>query len=187
MDADPANGTTIYRFYAADTLVYLGVTGYLPGRLGRHAKRNWWRSCDHLTLTHYGTREQAEIAEKQAIQAERPLYNVHHNYDAPAAGPWEDEETNMNIMGSREFQTNYQRLVEPVVVKAKSRTLGTWYPAGTEVTLDDYALAELEAEIKRLKAELAKRPATVLSKPRTAVRAGVDRTLNNAPFTAVPK
>jgi len=93
----------------------------------------------------------------------------------------------MTAITSREFQSNYQRLVEPVVVKAKSRTLGTWYPAGTEVTLDDYALAELETEIKHLKAELAKRPATVLSKPRTAVRAGVDRTLNNAPFTPVLK
>ena len=38
----------------------------------------------------------------------------------------------MNIIGSREFQSNYQRLEEPVVVKAKSRTLGTWYPKGTK-------------------------------------------------------
>ncbi len=38
----------------------------------------------------------------------------------------------METIGSREFQTNYQRLSVPVVVKAKSRTLGTWYPRGTE-------------------------------------------------------
>jgi len=89
----------------------------------------------------------------------------------------------MNAITSREFQSNYQRLVEPVIVKAKSRTLGTWYPAGT----DWGDASQLLDEIKHLKAELAKRPATVVSKPRTAVRAGVDRTLNNAPFTPVLK
>jgi len=93
----------------------------------------------------------------------------------------------MEIIASRYFQSNYQRLVEPVIVKAKSRTLGTWYPAGTEPLEGE---EEFEAEIRHLKAELAKRLITSevpVSKPRTAVRAGVDRTRNNAPFTPVLK
>lgn len=43
----------------------------------------------------------------------------------------------MNKIASREFQSNYQRLEEPVVVMARSRTLGTWYPKGTEPTYAD--------------------------------------------------
>jgi hypothetical protein len=38
----------------------------------------------------------------------------------------------MNKITSTEFQSNYQRLDEPVVVMARSRTLGTWYPKGSE-------------------------------------------------------
>ena len=38
----------------------------------------------------------------------------------------------METITSRSFQISYQRLEIPVVVKAKSRTLGTWYPKGTE-------------------------------------------------------
>jgi hypothetical protein len=199
MSDEDGTGATIYRFYAADALVYLGVTGYLPGRLGCHAKRNWWRSCDRMTLTHYGTREEAEAAETAAIRAERPLYNVLHNYDAPAVGPWEDKEQcmeqhteqHMNTIASRVFQINYQRLVEPVVVKAKSRTLGTWFPHGTEdlptaLPETDAYLNGLVEEIRHLKAELAK-PSVETFAPKTAVRAGLDRTRNNAPFTPVKK
>jgi hypothetical protein len=82
----------------------------------------------------------------------------------------------MNAITSREFQSNYQRLVEPVIVKAKSRTLGTWYPAGTE-----------PAEVWDRTVNVDRVPRPTVSKPRTAVRAGVDRTLNNAPFTPVLK
>jgi hypothetical protein len=86
----------------------------------------------------------------------------------------------MNCITSRAFQSNYQRLVEPCIVTARSRTLGTWYPKGTEP-----GAAELEAEIKHLKfllAERAMQGANVFA-PAVAVRSG----FNNAPFTPVPK
>jgi hypothetical protein len=38
----------------------------------------------------------------------------------------------VKVIASREFQVNYQRLDDPVVVMARSRKLGTWYPKGTE-------------------------------------------------------
>lgn len=43
----------------------------------------------------------------------------------------------MKIIASREFQSNYQRLDDPVVVMARSRKLGTWYPKGTEPVSGD--------------------------------------------------
>lgn len=69
----------------------------------------------------------------------------------------------METITSRSFQVSYQRLQIPVVVKAKSRTLGTWYPKGTEggdtpeVEIG-LLLAEKDEEIKQLKRQLAARP-----------------------------
>jgi hypothetical protein len=69
----------------------------------------------------------------------------------------------METITSRSFQVSYQRLQIPVVVKAKSRTLGTWYPRGTEegdtpeVEIG-LLLAEKDEEIKQLKRQLAARP-----------------------------
>lgn len=34
----------------------------------------------------------------------------------------------MNVMPSAEFRKTYASLTEPVVVKAKGKTLGTWTP-----------------------------------------------------------
>lgn len=88
----------------------------------------------------------------------------------------------MNKTPSREFQLNYQRLDEPVTVMARSRTLGTWYPKGTEPNSADAAdCVAYEAEIKYLKFELAKRLVTKVEStspvetfaPKTAVRADV--------------
>jgi hypothetical protein len=63
----------------------------------------------------------------------------------------------MNSIPSREFQLNYQRLDEPVTVMARSRTLGTWYPKGTEPDFDNVEAQALLDEIAFLKSELAKR------------------------------
>ena len=48
----------------------------------------------------------------------------------------------METITSRAFQLRYQRLVEPVVVKANFRTLGTWYPKGTEPEDNSVPLSE---------------------------------------------
>lgn len=106
----------------------------------------------------------------------------------------------MDTIASREFQSSYQRLVEPVIVKAKSRTLGTWYPAGTEpdgVTAGQVSVIlrqrdDANEEIARLKKELAAAhraedreygtmpepkpvppPSTFTTKPASNVRAAV--------------
>lgn len=83
----------------------------------------------------------------------------------------------MNKITSTEFQSNYQRLDEPVTVMARSRTLGTWYPKGTEPDFDGeltqafaearvaQELATKDAEIKYLKSELAKRLTTKVTGP----------------------
>ena len=199
MDGEQGSGASVYRFYAADQLVYLGVTGQLPKRLDDHSGRDWWRSCDRLTLAHYPTREEAAAAETVGIRAERPLYNVVHNYYIPPAAGGED--TTMETITSRSFQISYQRLEIPVVVKAKSRTLGTWYPKGTEPAtgLEMQALlrqrddAIAEAHALRRKIEMPDKTGAPVMKPTANVRAKVPTQVqvgtasySSRPFTPVP-
>lgn len=87
---------------------------------------------------------------------------------------------------SSEFQKTYQRLTEPTVVTARWRTLGTWYPDGTQP--DPGARADLRtalAEVARLKRELAARPA--VSQPASNVRAAPSKIhVGTATYDSVP-
>jgi hypothetical protein len=95
----------------------------------------------------------------------------------------------METVTSRAFQVSYQRLNEPVVVKANFRTLGTWYPDGWEPEraeqVTDVVMDALEDEIRHLKRQLAEKNGVVVSKPTSNVRA--DQGFNGRPFTPVPK
>ena len=110
----------------------------------------------------------------------------------------------METIASKAFQANYQRLVEPVVVKAKSRTLGTWYPKGTEPEGDTeeveigLLLAAKDEEIRHLKRVLAARESPAVAKPASNVRASTKppaateihvgtATYSSRPFTPAPK
>jgi hypothetical protein len=107
---------------------------------------------------------------------------------------------------SRTFQVSYQRLVEPVVVKANFRTLGTWYPDGTQPDEDlgddlRQVLAQRDAaneEVRQLKRQLAERGVAEVHKPTSNVRAAAKpaaptavhlgtASFNSQPFTPVPK
>ena len=109
----------------------------------------------------------------------------------------------METIGSRAFQGNYQRLEIPVIVKAKSRTLGTWYPKGTEpdhgTGLEMQALlrqrddAIAEAHALRRKIEMPDKTGAPVMKPTANVRAKVPTQVqvgtasySSRPFTPVP-
>lgn len=102
----------------------------------------------------------------------------------------------MNHMASREFQLNYQRLDEPVLVSARSRTLGAWYPTGTEpaygVQPIDPRLAQLEQEVVYLKKQLSARLTTKVEPIHTNAISEqpwheVSPGFNTRPFTPAPK
>lgn len=75
--------TGLYRLFAADdTVLYVGVAKRFGRRWEQHAKaRPWWPHVDHQTVYWYPAREDALLAEKAAIEAERPVYNI-------AGSPW---------------------------------------------------------------------------------------------------
>lgn len=71
----------LYRFYdRSQVLLYVGITVSLPTRLTSHrTKKPWWTLIHHVDVEHFATRDEALAAERTAIRAEKPLYNIVHN------------------------------------------------------------------------------------------------------------
>lgn len=74
----PPERTALYRIRGeADELLYIGITNNVPFRWNGHqAVQPWWDELRSLTVKWYETRTEAEAAEKAAIPAEQPKYNV---------------------------------------------------------------------------------------------------------------
>lgn len=86
--------TALYRFFdAADRLLYVGITVDIGVRWKHHGKgKAWWSEVVRATVAHYPNRDAALAAEKAAIKAEKPIWNIVHNLsDRPAAAYRFDE------------------------------------------------------------------------------------------------
>jgi GIY-YIG catalytic domain len=70
--------TAVYRFYDRDcTLLYVGISSNLGTRWASHATvKTWWKLVATRTVAMYGSRDEAEEAEKVAIRTENPVHNV---------------------------------------------------------------------------------------------------------------
>lgn len=73
--------TALYRFYDdAGGLLYVGITHRIGVRFAAHrGASSWYDLAARVTLERHPTREAALKAEKAAIIAERPRWNVVHN------------------------------------------------------------------------------------------------------------
>jgi predicted GIY-YIG superfamily endonuclease len=77
-------------------LLYIGVTNGGLRRFMEHAKdKTWWREVSTIDVEHvHCSRSAIELLEREAIQNERPLYNVVHNvaptpqHAGSTAAPW---------------------------------------------------------------------------------------------------
>lgn len=81
----PAEINALYRFFGADdALLYIGITINPGSRWRSHSKdKPWWHEVAKVTVEQFDSREAVEVAERAAIQAERPKYNVVHNRHRP--------------------------------------------------------------------------------------------------------
>ncbi|MGW2223814.1 hypothetical protein [Streptomyces formicae] len=79
MTAD-AERTALYRFSdAAGKLLYVGITkSFGQCWLNHSRKKPWWPQVQSHTAEWFDSRPEAEAAEKQAVIAEGPKYNVVH-------------------------------------------------------------------------------------------------------------
>lgn len=75
-----ARRTGLYRHYDADgRLLYIGVSRSAAQRLAQHKASRWdWRIAK-VTVQYYSSRDEALAAERQAIKAEDPRFNIAHN------------------------------------------------------------------------------------------------------------
>jgi predicted GIY-YIG superfamily endonuclease len=77
---------TLYRFYdSKGNLLYVGIADVWLNRLHQHRHTaRWFRHISMLKLEHFSSRRDARAAENEAIEAEKPLYNIV-NYAYPVA------------------------------------------------------------------------------------------------------
>jgi len=73
--------TTLYRHFSGDgTLLYVGISLSWPARTKSHARGSrWFDLVARVEIERFSTREEALIAEREAIKAERPQFNIIHN------------------------------------------------------------------------------------------------------------
>jgi len=71
-------GTWLYRSFGSDSqLLYIGVSSNLRERLRRHRQRAaWWPAAELIRLEPFAMEYLALDAERAAIRAERPQFNV---------------------------------------------------------------------------------------------------------------
>jgi hypothetical protein len=81
-DLDPrvirrlADMHAVYRMFGhAGELLYIGKTGHLH-RFDDHAVKRWFPAVSRIALEWYETEAAARVAERRAIQTERPRYNI---------------------------------------------------------------------------------------------------------------
>lgn len=67
----------VYRCWAGEELVYVGVTDNVPRRISAHSEHSeWFPFVSRVTHESYGLRMLAEQAESVAIRTENPLFNI---------------------------------------------------------------------------------------------------------------
>lgn len=71
----------VYRFYdMAVRVIYIGSTDTFAARQQRHERSSeWWPDVASIRLEHFPTYDEALVAERRAIRAERPVHNIAHN------------------------------------------------------------------------------------------------------------
>lgn len=79
----------LYRFWSGShELLYIGITLDPGTRWADHRRTKvWWQEVAAITIQPYSSRESVIAAEKNAIETERPLYNILMNRGESAPPP----------------------------------------------------------------------------------------------------
>lgn len=119
---DMSRRTALYRLYdAADQLLYIGIS-FNPAKRGyQHAMASpWWHDVARKEITWYETRPDAEAAERDAVLAERPLYNVRR-IRAPRGPRARWSPTYASIAEALERATKEVKLAEAAREQARAK------------------------------------------------------------------
>lgn len=67
----------VYRMFDANgKVLYIGISGVVGRRFDQHSQKVWFPQVSTITLEWFPTKAAAVLAERHAILAERPRYNV---------------------------------------------------------------------------------------------------------------
>ena len=68
---------TVYRAYGTDDrLLYVGCTAKGLSRMAQQQSKEWWQKTLYMTFQHFATRDEALLAEAEAIENEDPIHNI---------------------------------------------------------------------------------------------------------------
>ena len=81
--------TNLYRHFDADgVLLYVGITRRINKRLAEHLRSSHWLGqVTQITIERFPSRDEAVIAERNAIVNEMPLFNIQHSTKKPDDAP----------------------------------------------------------------------------------------------------
>lgn len=84
--------TALYRHWnEAGRLLYVGISSNHFRRVGEHeALSHWFGEVSNITIEHFADRDEAVEAERSAILAERPIFNIAHNREASTVATFEE-------------------------------------------------------------------------------------------------
>lgn len=77
--------TQLYRhFNAENELLYVGISINAPNRQSQHKHASrWFKEVTRIEIESYEYREQALQIERNAIETEKPKYNIQHQVEEP--------------------------------------------------------------------------------------------------------
>jgi len=74
-------GCSLYRYFDKNkNLLYVGISTSAIGRMLQHKQYSFWfKSISRMTVENFNSREDAVVAEREAIKKEKPLHNKSHS------------------------------------------------------------------------------------------------------------
>lgn len=103
----------LYRLYDVDgRLIYIGSTSHMPDRIGKHRHQVWWLPLvAKMRVEIHPTIAAARQAEREAIIAEKPAYNIKHT---GSSWSWGDRERHAELsLRERAVMRKWQELTGP--------------------------------------------------------------------------
>ena len=68
----------VYKLWAKDRCLYVGMTVNLGGRLAQHQRtQSWWKSVTDVEAALYFDRDEARRMEDEAILRHQPRHNIN--------------------------------------------------------------------------------------------------------------
>lgn len=127
----------VYRYYDTGArLLYVGVSLSPIARLRGHAGRSEWiDQVSRIEIERFADSRTALDAEKQAIQAERPIYNVAYSRKPPGRTPAKplEETERLRLLGiwkSNDYDTNADAIAAMGKGWSVSKAIKTFGPSG---------------------------------------------------------